>query len=167
MRALIAYGSKRGGTAELARTIASALEAHGIQADVREAGEAGSPEAYDAVIVAGALYMNRWHRQARRFVRRQTRALRELPVWLVSSGPLDDSTRDRAVPPVRQVAKLMARISARGHATFGGRLAPDASGFPASAMAKTASGDWRNLEQVEAFAATVAADLLSKERQSG
>jgi len=42
--------------------------------------------AYDAVVVAGALYMNRWHRHARRFVRGHTPALRGRPVWLVSSG---------------------------------------------------------------------------------
>jgi menaquinone-dependent protoporphyrinogen oxidase len=166
MRALIAYGSKRGGTAELAATIASALETHGIEADVRPAAEAGPPGAYDAVIVAGALYMNRWHRQARRFVRRQTRGLRDRPVWLVSSGPLDDSSRESDVPPVPQVAELMARIGARGHATFGGRLARDAKGFPASAMAKTSAGDWRDVEQVRRFAAAVAADLLARERRT-
>ena len=167
MRALIAYGSKRGGTAELAEMIASALETHGIQADVRPAGAAGSPEAYDAVIVAGALYMKRWHRQARRFVRRQTRVLRDRPVWLVSSGPLDDSARESDVPPVPQVERLMDRIGARGHATFGGRLARDAKGFPASAMAKTSAGDWRDVEQVQNFAATVAAHLVARPHQAG
>jgi len=163
MRALIAYGSKRGGTAELARSIASALEVHGIQTEVREAADAGSPAAYDAVVVAGAIYMNRWHRQARRFVAREAPVLRERPVWFVSSGPLDDSARDGEVPPVPQVAKLIERIGARGHATFGGHLAPDARGFPARAMAKTTAGDWRSTEQVRRFAATVAADLLDKE----
>lgn len=165
MRVLVAYGSKRGGTAGLARAIASALETHGIHADAREAGAAGSPDAYDAVIVAGAVYMNRWHRQARRFVRRETTALRGCPVWLVSSGPLDDSAHDGEVPPVAQVAKLIERIGACGHATFGGRLDPDAKGFPASVMAKIAAGDWRNADHVGRFAATVAADLLSKEHQ--
>jgi menaquinone-dependent protoporphyrinogen oxidase len=46
----------------------------------------------------------------------------------------------------------MRRIGARGHVTFGGRLARDASGVIAQAMAKTRNGDWRNPERVRAWA---------------
>ena len=42
----------------------------------------------------------------------------------------------------------MELCHARDHATFGGRLAPDARGFPASAMAKKTAGDWRDEAQV-------------------
>ncbi|MFI5040303.1 MAG: hypothetical protein ACHQNA_00395 [Acidimicrobiales bacterium] len=92
-------------------------------------------------------------------VRRHTRTLRRQPVWLISSGPLDDSARAGGLAPVRGVAKLAARIGARGEATFGGRLEPDAKGFPASAMAKTHAGDWRDADQIHEFAAGVATDL--------
>jgi hypothetical protein len=54
------------------------------------------------------------------------------------------------------VAALMARIGARDHALFGGRLARDAQGFPASAMAKTHAGDWRDFEQIREWARVVA-----------
>jgi hypothetical protein len=50
----------------------------------------------------------------------------------------------------------MERVGALGHATFGGRLAADARGFPASAMAKTRSGDWRNLSRIRAWATDIA-----------
>ena len=113
----------------------------------------------DAVIVAGALYALRWHRDARRFVRRNAKVLRRLPVWLVASGPLDATARAGKLPPVRQVAKLMESIGAKGQVTFGGRLEPDAKGFPASAMAKKVSGDWRDPEQVREFASRVARSL--------
>jgi menaquinone-dependent protoporphyrinogen oxidase len=36
---------------------------------------------YDAVMVGGALYANRWHRDARRYVARHVDALRRVPVW--------------------------------------------------------------------------------------
>ena len=90
---------------------------------------------------------------------RNARALRGLPVWLVSSGPLDDTARSRVLPPVAQVAKLVARINARGSVTFGGRLTADAEGFMARAMAKTKAGDWRDIDQVAEFSARVATDL--------
>jgi menaquinone-dependent protoporphyrinogen oxidase len=155
MRVQVVYGSKRGGTAGLAEMIGDALVARGLTVDVRPARRSGSPSGYDAVILAGALYASRWHRDARRFARRHAKVLRGLPVWLVASGPLDDTARAGTVSPVRHVAKLMESLGARGQVTFGGRLEPDATGFPASAMAKKVSGDWRDPEQIREFAAVV------------
>jgi hypothetical protein len=60
---------------------------------------------------------------------------------------------------VSQVGVLLERLGALGHATFGGRLAADAKGFPAAAMAKTHAGDWRNPEQVRGWAADIARAL--------
>jgi menaquinone-dependent protoporphyrinogen oxidase len=53
----------------------------------------------------------------------------------------------------------MDRIGARGQATFGGRLEPDAKGFPANVMAKKHSGDWRDPGQVGEFALDVVRSL--------
>jgi menaquinone-dependent protoporphyrinogen oxidase len=83
--------------------------------------------------------------------------LRGLPVWLVASGPLDKTAPRQQ--PVRQVAKLVDSIGARGQETFGGRLEPDAKGFAARAMAKKLSGDWRDPERVREFADHVARSL--------
>jgi menaquinone-dependent protoporphyrinogen oxidase len=157
MRVLIAFGSKRGGTAGLADMIGDALRVAGCETVVSPATGIYDLTEFDAVIVASALYANRWHRDARRFVRRNTAALRKLPVWLVSSGPLDDSAEHKDIPPTKQVAKLAKRIGARGHVTFGGRLSPHATGFPASAMAKTHAGDWRNQACVRRWAESLLA----------
>src|SRR6266581_4840045 len=137
MRVLVAYGTKMGGTAGIAEMLGDALSTAGLQVDVRPASERADIGAYDAVIVGGALYNQRWHRHARRFVSRHTSALRTRPVWLFISGPLDDSATTGEIAPIAQVQDLLQRVGARGHATFGGRLAPDAKGLPASAMAKT------------------------------
>jgi menaquinone-dependent protoporphyrinogen oxidase len=160
MRVLVTYGSKLGGTAGIAELIGQALTDAGIQADVRPVSEVDRIEAYDAVLVGGALYSGRWHREARRFVKRHTGALGERPVWLFSSGPLNGSATE-AIPPVPQVQELLERIGARGQVTFGGRLPADAKGFPASAMAKTHAGDWRDPARIRAWAAEVAMELVS------
>ncbi|CQD03216.1 Flavodoxin domain protein [Mycobacterium lentiflavum] len=159
MRVLVSFGSKRGGTAGLAAMIGEALTAAGCEVLVSPAKNVYDLIGVDAVIVAGALYANRWHRDARRFVRRNAAALRELPVWLVSSGPLDGSAEDNDIPPTAQVAKLARRVGARGHVTFGGRLEPDAKGFPASAMAKKKAGDWRSPAHVGRWVASVVGEL--------
>ena len=114
---------------------------------------------YDAVIVGGALYSNRWVGSARRFVLRHVRELRRVPTWFFSSGPLDDSATRGQITPTKQVAILMERVGALGRATFGGRLAPDAKGFPAAAMAKTRSGDWRDPTQIREWATAIAGRL--------
>lgn len=154
-RILIAYGSKRGGTAEIALAIGEVLSERGFHVDCMRADQANDPNDYDAVIVGGALYMFRWHRAARRFVAANVPSLRARPTWLFSSGPLDASASSKTIPPVRRVAKLLERIGARGHETFGGRLLPDAHGFPASSMARTHSGDWRDWDQIRAWAKSI------------
>jgi menaquinone-dependent protoporphyrinogen oxidase len=164
---LIAFGSTRGGTAGLASMIGDALTASGCAVTIAPARDVHDLDGFDVVIVAGALYANRWHRDARRFVHRHAKALRGLPVWLVSTGPLDDTATQGVIPPTRQVAKLMASVGARGHVTFGGRLSPDARGFPASAMAKKKAGDWRDAGHVRRWADSVLERLDPAEPASG
>jgi hypothetical protein len=84
-----------------------------------------------------------------------------VPTWFFSSGPLDDSADREVIPAPKEVAVLAERVGAKGHVTFGGRLEPDAKGFPASAMAKTASGDFRSFDRIGAWAKELARALPS------
>ena len=158
---LVAYGSKRGGTAEIAEWIGAELAAGDLAVQVRPARTVGDVAAYDAVILGGAFYGGRWHRDARVFARRFGKSLRTLPVWVFGSGPLDHSAEDpdSKIPGMRGLLKVADRLGARGHIVFGGRLAPDATGFPASAMAKKMAGDYRDEDRVRAWAKDIAAQL--------
>jgi menaquinone-dependent protoporphyrinogen oxidase len=164
MSVLVAHGSKRGGTEGLANMVADALREEGYTLEVAPARGVRRLEGYEAVVVGGALYASRWHRDARRFVKRHARELQKRPTYLFSSGPLDDSATERDIPPVKGVQELIDKIGARGHVTFGGRLGPDAKGFPASAMAKKKAGDWRDQDHVRSWAHVVAADLRAPAR---
>jgi menaquinone-dependent protoporphyrinogen oxidase len=144
---------------------ADGLRDEGFTVDVLPPGQVRRLDGYDAVIVGGALYALRWHKAARRFVKRHAAELRQRATYFFSSGPLDDSAGRRDIPPVSGVSALMERAGARGHVTFGGRLTPDAKGFPASAMAKSRAGDWRDPERVRDWTRTVAAQLRSEARQ--
>lgn len=161
MKALVVYGSKRGGTEGLARMVGKALAEEGMEVTVRSAAErVPDVGSYDVVVVGGALYANRWHKDARHFVRREAPALRRTNVWLFSSGPIgEDAPPASEMEPVAHVRSASGRVGALGHTTFGGRLAPDARGFPASAMAKTMAGDWRDEESVRLWVKGIAASL--------
>jgi menaquinone-dependent protoporphyrinogen oxidase len=165
-RILVTFGSKRGGTEEIAAAIARTLHGHGFQVTCLRAAQVLDVSAYDAVIVGGALYAGRWIREVRRFVARHVVALRARPVWLFSSGPLDASAQAGEIAPVRGVAAMMARLGARGHATFGGRLAADASGFPAAMMAKAHAGDWRDWQAVAHWSEDIACALADPPRRA-
>lgn len=159
MRILVTWGSKRGGTEGIGRVIASTLEERGFEVVATPVEQAPRLDGFDAVLAGSALYANRWTPSARRFVRRHVKALRRVPVWFFSSGPLDDSAERGDIAPTPEVAVLAERVGAKGHATFGGRLARDAKGFPAAAMAKQHAGDFRSDESIRAFAVAIAEEL--------
>jgi len=162
MKVLVTYGSKRGGTEGLAQWVAEGLRDEGFDTDLLPPRQVKDIGQYDAVVVGGALYAFHWHKAARRFVKRHAKQLRQRPTYLFASGPLDDSAAKDALPPVKGVQALMDKVHASGQMTFGGRLTPDAKGFPASAMAKNHAGDWRDCEQVRVWVHLIAAELRPK-----
>jgi menaquinone-dependent protoporphyrinogen oxidase len=159
-KVLVAYGTKHGSTAGIAALIGSALHEAGVSVDVRPAREVRSVTTYDAVVLGGALYAGRWHRDARHFARRYASALQGRPVWLFSSGPLDSSADTKEIPPVSQAAAAAARLHARAHVTFGGRLTEENGGFIATKMVRSGhGGDFRNPPRIAAWARTIAGEL--------
>lgn len=163
MQVLVTYGSERGGTAGIAETLAATIHEHNFDVDVRPADRVRDVAAYDAVVVGGAIYGGRWHRDARRFVRRHRDALRRRPVWMFSSGPLDDSAAKTAIPPVPSVQSLMKDVGARAHATFSGSLAPDVRGWFAARKARRQAGDWRDDDHIMGWGHQIAAALLREQ----
>ncbi|HET6213509.1 MAG TPA: flavodoxin domain-containing protein, partial [Micromonosporaceae bacterium] len=157
---LVAYGTENGSTAGIADIIGATLQAEGLRVDVRPADQVRDVSGYDAVVLGGAIYNRRWHRDARQFARRHARTLSGRPVWLFSSGPLDTSAEDNQIAPVPQAAVAAGRLGAREHVTFGGRLTEQASGFLARAMVRNGrAGDFRNPERIAGWSRTIAAQL--------
>lgn len=159
-RVLVTHGSKYGSTADIAQWIGDGLRAAGLLVDVVPARQVESLEHYDAVVLGGALYAGRWHRDARSFARRFEAELRGRAVWLFSSGPLDASADLGEIPPVPGVAKVMAATGARAHVTFGGRLVSDTRGMVARRLAKKFAGDYRNEGVIRVWAHDIARSLV-------
>jgi len=156
----IVFGSWTGGTAGLAEMVASELAQRGHAVSVANAAKTGVRADAQAVIVVGALRTGRWHGDAVRFVKRNAKALRALPVWLVSSGPLDDTADQGTIAPTSDVAKLATEVGARGTQTFGGLLDENAQGFIAKSMLKNGrGGDFRSPQHVASWVDTVVTGL--------
>ncbi|MFD7688636.1 flavodoxin domain-containing protein [Streptomyces sp. NPDC059781] len=159
---LVAYGTTNGSTAEIAEAVAGVLREEGMTAEARTAGSVASAASYDAVVVGGGLYAGRWHRDARRFVRRHDKELAGRPLWLFSSGPLDASAAERDIPPVPWVRKAVVRLDARDHVTFGGCLREGAKGWVARLILRNGKGgDFRDFGRIEAWAAGIGRELRS------
>lgn len=163
-KVLVAYGTTNGSTARIAETIAEALCKEGVPTEAVPAHSVTNVESYDAVVVGGGVYAGRWHKDARRFVRRHGRALAGRPLWFFSSGPLDASATEKDIPPVPGVRRAMTRLDAREHVTFGGCLEERAKGFVARKIVSSGKGgDFRDFEQIETWAARIGIELLSGE----
>ncbi|MEV7794051.1 flavodoxin domain-containing protein [Streptomyces sp. NPDC087512] len=159
-KVLVAYGTTNGSTARIAQDVAAVLRKEGTTVDAVPAGSVTDVTPYDAVIVGGALYAGRWHKDSRRFVRRHRHALSRRPLWLFSSGPLDPSASERDIPPVPGVRRVMARLDAQEHVTFGGCLEEGAKGFVARMILRNGKGgDFRDFPAIERWAARVAGEI--------
>ncbi|WP_406164730.1 flavodoxin domain-containing protein [Streptomyces sp. NBC_00996] len=164
---LVAYGTTNGSTAQIAEAVAEVLSKEGLAAEALPAGSVDDVTRYDAVVVGGGLYAGRWHKDTRRFVRRNRRALAVRPLWLFSSGPLDASASEKDIPPVPGVRRALTRLDARGHITFGGCLQEGAEGRIARLIVRNGKGgDFRDFPAIEAWAARVARELLEEPEQN-
>lgn len=166
-KTLVAFASKHGSTAEIAQAIGAALTEMGVAADVRPAREVGSLAPYSAVIVGSVVQMGRWQGDAIDFLKRFERDLAARPTWLFSSGPTGGSPEGDvavaraaaspdAIPAPKDVAQRAARIGARGHATFPGKVGPEVGGIFARWVPK---GDWRDFDAIKAWARGIGAEL--------
>lgn len=160
LNVLVAYGTTHGSTEGIANMIADTLRSEGLRADVRPAAEVRDVAGFDAIVLGGALYANRWHRDVRRFARRYAKAVTGRPVWLFSSGPLDSSADGQDIAPVPQAADAARRLAAREHVTFGGRLSDEGGGFIVRSMVRNGQGgDFRNPSRIAEWSRTIADQL--------
>ena len=148
-RVLVTFGSKHGATAEIADAVAETLCSCGLDAQCVGAGDVDSLDGYDAVILGSAVYMRRWRREARGFVRHFAGELAQRPFWVFSSGPVGDPAKDNAawLEPGRTIREL-ERLGVREHVVFGGRSA--SSGIPEQFR------DRRDWDEIRAWARTIA-----------
>ena len=153
-RVLVAYGTNHGSTAEVAAWIANSLSAHGLSTVVLAARDVGNLEGFDGVVLGGALYMGRVHKDVRRLLRRFHGELAALSVAVFAMGPLNMEP-NQVSGAEKQLAHALAKVSdvkPVATAIFGGVVKPQELHFPFSKMPETDARDW---DAIDAWAKEV------------
>lgn len=163
MTVLVAYASKRGSTAEIAETVAATLRREGLGVCLERVEDVESLDRYDAVVIGSAVYMKRWRGDARHFVKKHRKALRQMPFWVFSSGPVGDPAGDDpkwTEPP--KIVATVEELGVREHVVFGGRLPDEPKGFAERAMLEGTPKEYRDRRdwgEIRAWARRIASEL--------
>ena len=164
MNVLIAVASRHGSTREIAEAIAEVLHDSKFEVDVQDPDDVDDLEPYGAVLIGSSVYVGRWAASARAMVDTHAHALTAKPVWLFSSGPVGNPPLPAGDP--EEIPALVARLGARGHRTFAGRL--DRGGLALAERAvvsliQAEQGDFRAWAAVQDWAASIAKELHTDE----
>jgi menaquinone-dependent protoporphyrinogen oxidase len=158
MKTLVAFATKRGSTRAVAAAIAESLAGRGLDVDLRAAAEVEDLRGYDAVVLGGALYVGRWHADARRFLRRHRAALTGLPLAVFGMGPLTLEPGD-VEGSRKQLQRALAHtpeLHPVAVGVFGGVVDPSKLHFPFKNMPASDARDW---DAIEAWAGETAVKL--------
>jgi menaquinone-dependent protoporphyrinogen oxidase len=153
--ALVTYAGKHGSTREVAERVAEVMRRTGLDVDVMPAANVGLLRGYDTVVLGGALYSGRLHKDARSFLARHRDALSVRSVAVFAMGPRTNEPADVAGSRA-QLDRALAKtpeIEPASVAIFGGVVDPDKLRFPFNRMPASDARDW---PAIEAWAAALA-----------
>ncbi len=165
MTVLVAYASKRGSTAEIAETVAATLRREGLGVCLRRCEDVRDLDDFDAVVLGSAVYMKRWRGDARHFLKKNRKALRQMPFWVFSSGPVGDPAKDNPdwiEPP--NLAEKIEDLGGREHVVFGGCLPTEPHGMMERAMVDGVPKEYRDRRdwgEIRGWAKQIAGDLVA------
>ena len=130
---LLAYATKYGSTAEIAEAMAEAMRKKDVEVSVQPARQVRSLSDYQAVVLGAPLFMYKWHKDARRFLAKQRKALESMPVAVFAAGPSFNGDEKEWKEAREQFDKELAQfpwLKPVAKEMFGGKFDPTLLGFP-------------------------------------
>lgn len=165
MNVLIAVASRHHATAEIGERIGAVLTARGLEVDLVDAEPSRwLDDEHAAYVIGSAVYLDRWLRSARQFLRANESVLAHHPVWFFSSGPLggeDERLLEGLGPPVGAAPSVVPLE----HRVFPGRLDVSELGVGERIVARAVgapAGDFRDWDDIEEWAHEIADVVLSE-----
>jgi menaquinone-dependent protoporphyrinogen oxidase len=165
VKVLVAYGSKYGSTKEIADKMGGAIKQEGLEVDILSAAKVKSLADYKGVVIGSAAYIGGWRKEVTNFVKKNEKALSQLPVWIFSSGPAGKGD------PVQQVKgwlypkalkPIIDNIKPRDVTVFHGNINTEKMNAIEKWMIKQVKseyGDFRDWEMITGWAKKVAGEI--------
>ncbi|MGD0166700.1 MAG: flavodoxin domain-containing protein [Gaiellaceae bacterium] len=150
---LVTYATKRGSTREVAADIARVIRQSGFEVEILPAREVERLDRYRAVVIGGALYMGRWHKDARKLLERRRGELASLPVAVFAMGPKNTEPEEleRAAAQLERALRTAPEVKPVSTAVFGGVYS----------VGKKHAFDARDWNAIQAWGEEVAAKLVA------
>jgi menaquinone-dependent protoporphyrinogen oxidase len=161
-RILIAYGTAAGSTAEVAQAIGEEMQKAGAQVDVEPVENVKEIDAYDAVVVGSAVRVFKLLGKTKRFLHRQARHLRKLPVaFFIVCMTLKEETPENIEKATGFAGPMLKIKEPVSLGLFGGCMDPDKlTGIFAETMKTQPKEDARDWEKIRAWGREVLPKLL-------
>lgn len=162
---LVAYSSRYGSTREIAECIGEVLRHNGWLAEIRPCDTVSELDNYRGVVLGSAVYDGTWLEEAAHFLASHQNELKNLPLWLFSSGP----TREGTAPLIsgewtfpQPLQELLHQIQPRGVVLFAGKV--DAARLSLddwceNRAVRAESRDLRNWDKIGHWAQEIAQSL--------
>jgi menaquinone-dependent protoporphyrinogen oxidase len=167
-RTLIAYASRAGSTAEVAETVGDVLRESGIEVDVRSVKDVTDVAGYDSAILGSAIWAGKPLPEVRKLVKDQHDDLVRLPVayfilcdTLREDTPANRRTATGYVAPFRELKEPVSEGLFAGRRDFSA-VHPLLT-WVLKHVFRLVEGDFRDWNQIRAWAATVARQLTGGE----
>ena len=161
-KVLVTYASKYGATREIAEKIGQVIAEAGLETDVLPLKKVTSLNPYDVVVLGSALYIGRWRKEARKFIRRYEQKLAARDVRIFLSGPTGEGGAE-AVREAWHLSKKLGRslehIAPRDVIVFRGAIDVDKLSDLEKWMIKRVEapvGDFRDWDAITAWAQGIA-----------
>jgi menaquinone-dependent protoporphyrinogen oxidase len=168
-RILVAHASRAGSTAEVAEAIAQVLREGGAEVDVRPVEQVRSLEDYDALVHGSAIWAGKPLPEASRFAAAHRQTLGDLPIAYFAlceilrvDTPENRERARRFLDPLRKLVEPVALEAFAGKKDYT-TLHPLVRWFMIHVL-HSPEGDWRDWDEIRAWAAALAPRLTRAER---
>jgi len=165
MKLLVAYASKYGSTAEIAKVIGDELRKRRHEVEVKSIDDVDSLMGYNGYVIGSAVYAGGWMKSAARFLRSNQKVLAGHPAWLFSSGPTGHGDPNEILDGwtfPENLKTVMEKISPKDVILFHGKIDPDRLSPTERMIVKSVHatvGDYRDWLVVRGWARRIDLDL--------
>ncbi len=155
-KALVAYATWAGSTAEIAEEIAKILRDPSLDVDVKSVQEVKSLTGYDSIILGTPIRMSRPHPETVKFVRRFRAELPnlKLAIFVACLNMSEDNQQNRIQTEgyLELLYKVASGIKPISTGLFAGVMdATKLKGWWRFVMSRTLQGDFRKWEKIKAW----------------